>query len=64
MSAPSVKVEIGLDLGDNAPAAFRLDDATKGILDNTSFTLGGELFYDVSDRLSDVSIKRLSLIHI
>lgn len=58
MSAPSVKVEIGLDLGDNAPAAFRLDDATKGILDNTSFTLGGELFYDVSNRLSDVSIKR------
>lgn len=58
MSAPSVKVEIGLDLGDNAPGAFRLNDATKGVLDNTSFTLGGELFYDVSNRLSDVTIKR------
>lgn len=58
MPAPSVKVEIGLDLGDNAPGAFRLDDATKGVLDNTSFTLGGEIFYDVSSRLSDVSIKR------
>ena len=58
MSAPIVKVEIGLDLGDNAPAAFRLNDATKGVLDNTAFTLGGELFYDLSDRLSDVTIKR------
>jgi len=58
MPAPSVKVEIGLDLGDNAPGGFRLDDTTRGVLDNTSFTLGGELFYDVSDRLSDVSIKR------
>jgi hypothetical protein len=58
MSAPTIKVEIGLDLGDNAPGAFRLDDATRGALDNTNFTLGGEIFYDLSNRLSDVSIKR------
>ena len=58
MSAIDVKVEIGLDLGDNAPGAFRLDDELRGVLDNTNFTLGGELFYDLTDRLSSVSVKR------
>ena len=58
MSAIDVKVEIGLDLGDNAPGAFRLDDEVRGVLDNTNFTLGGELFYDLTDRLSSVSVKR------
>jgi len=58
VSAIDVKVEIGLDLGDNAPGAFRLDDEVRGVLDNTNFTLGGELFYDLTDRLSSVSVKR------
>jgi hypothetical protein len=58
MPAPAVKVELGLDLGDNSPQGFTLDDAVKGVLDNTSFILGGELFYDITDRLTSVSIKR------
>lgn len=58
MPAPAVKVELGLDLGDNSPQGFTLNDATKGVLDNTSFILGGELFYDISNRLASVSVKR------
>jgi len=58
MPASSVKVELGLDLGDRSPQGFKLDDATKGVLDGTSFVLAGELFYDISDRLSAVSVRR------
>jgi len=58
MPAPAVKVELGFDLGDRSPQGFTLDDAIRGLLDNTSFTLGGELFYDITDRLTSVSIKR------
>ena len=58
MPASSVKVELGLDLGDRSPQGFKLDDATRGVLDGTSFVLAGELFYDISDRLSAVSVRR------
>ena len=58
MPAPAIKVELGLDLGDNSPQGFTLDDAVRGVLDNTNFILGGELFYDISNRLASVSVKR------
>lgn len=58
MPAPAVKVELGLDLGDKSPQGFTLDNTTKGVLDNTNFILAGELFYDISDRLTSVTIKR------
>jgi len=58
MPAPTVKVELGVDLGDRSPQGFTLDDAIKGVLDNTSFILGGELFYDITERLTSVSVKR------
>lgn len=58
MPAPAVKVELGLNLGQADPFAFTLDDAVKGVLDNTSFTLGGERFFDISDRLIGTSVSR------
>lgn len=58
MSAPAMKVELGLDLGGNDPFAFRLDDAIKGVLDNTDFTLGGTKLFDISSRLVSVAIRR------
>ncbi|MFN9952987.1 MAG: hypothetical protein ACK55I_07790, partial [bacterium] len=48
----------GLNLGQADPFAFILDDAIKGVLDNTSFTLGGERFFDISDRLIATSTAR------
>jgi hypothetical protein len=58
MPAPAVKVELGLNLGQADPFGFTLDDAIKGVLDNTSFTLGGERFFDISDRLIATSTAR------
>jgi hypothetical protein len=58
MPAPAVKVELGLNLGNRDPVAFKLNDATRGVLDNTSFTLSGNRFFDISDRLIGTSISR------
>jgi hypothetical protein len=54
----SPKVEIGFDLGANTPTGFKLDDATRGVLDNTNYILAGELFYDISSRVQSVSVRR------
>ena len=58
MAAPDVKVELGLNLGQADPFAFLLDDAVKGVLDNTEFTLGGDRFFDISDRLVTTQVRR------
>jgi hypothetical protein len=58
VTAPSVKVELGLDLGQRDPLAFALDDVIKGVLDNTGFTLGGQRFFDISDRLVTTTVRR------
>jgi hypothetical protein len=58
VSAPSVKVELGLDLGNRDPNGFMLDNATRGVLDNTSFTLGGDRFFDISPRLVTTTVRR------
>ena len=58
MPAPAVKVELGINLGNRDPDAFVLNDATKGVLNNTSFTLGGDRFFDITDRLMAASTTR------
>lgn len=58
MTALDIKVEIGADFSDNSPLYFRLDDATKGKLDNTQFRLGGTFFFDITDRVQAVSTNR------
>lgn len=58
MADASITVELGLDLGNNSPIGFKLDDATRGVLDNTTYVLGGELFYDISPRVQVLSIGR------
>jgi hypothetical protein len=56
--APTVKVELGLNLGQGDPFSFVLDSPTKGLLDNTSFTLGGERFFDITNRLISATTSR------
>ena len=58
MPAPSVKVELGLNLGQGDPFSFQLDSPTRGLLDNTDFTLGGERFFDITSRLVTAQIRR------
>jgi hypothetical protein len=54
----AIKAEIGLDLGDETPIGFKLDDPIRGVLGNLEFVLGGTLFYDISNRLTSVSTRR------
>jgi hypothetical protein len=58
MPAPDVKVEFGFDLGQRDPFAFVLDNATRGVLDGEDFTLGGERYFDITDRLVTAQIRR------
>jgi len=58
MAIPVPLVEIGFDIvGTDAPF-FTLDDATKGLLDNTEFTLSGSLFYDVTEKVKSIAVRR------
>ena len=58
MSVPATTVELGFDLSGLGGAFFILDSAEQGVLDNTEFTLGGTLFYDVSEYVRSVSVSR------
>jgi hypothetical protein len=58
MPAPVVKVELGLDLGNRDPNAFKLDDPVRGVLDGTDYTLGGDRLFDITDRLIGASTNR------
>ena len=58
MPAPSVKVELGLNLGQSDPFGFKLDDVVRGVLNNTSYTLGGERYFDITPRLVTAQVRR------
>lgn len=59
MAVPTPLVEIGFDLTETGTGPFfRLDDPVKGKLDNTAWLLGGTLFYDVTDKVRSIAIKR------
>ena len=58
MAIPQPLVEIGFLLDDPAGDFAVLDDAVKGVLGSPIYVLGGELFYDVTDKVSDISITR------
>jgi hypothetical protein len=58
MSVPNTTVEIGFDLSSQGGPFFTLDDSVQGVLDNTQFTLGGTLFYDISEFLLGVQVAR------
>jgi hypothetical protein len=56
--APIVKVELGLNLGSRDPNAFILDNDPRGKLDSVTYTLGGDRFFDITDRLVSVETSR------
>jgi hypothetical protein len=51
-------VELGFDLPASVGPFFTLDDPVKGVLDNTSYFLSGVIFFDVTDRVRNFSIRR------
>lgn len=52
------KVEVGFDLTSGAGPFLTLDDPVSGKLDDPDWTLGGTLFYDITDRVRSFSISR------
>lgn len=59
MSVPTPKVEIGFDLTDSLTGPyFRLDDPIYGQLDYAPYGLGGTVFFDVTNKVRSVSIRR------
>lgn len=58
MAAPTVLVELGVNLGIRDPNAFVLDNVTRGQLDSVTYTLSGDKFYDITNRLLNVSTGR------
>lgn len=59
MTIPTPKVEIGFDiLSSGIGPYFYLDDAIKGVLDNTEYVLAGTLFFDVTEKVKSISIQR------
>ena len=58
MGLPTKTVEIGFDLTSIGGPFFTLDDPVQGVLDNTGFTLGGTLFYDVTDYVVNINSNR------
>jgi hypothetical protein len=55
---PSQKVEIGFDLVLPTGPFFTLDDVTKGVLDNTTYTLAGFQYYDITQYVTDIEVTR------
>ena len=58
MPVPATVVEIGFDISGLGGPFFLLDDPVAGVLDNTEYLLGGELFYDVTEFVRAVSVRR------
>jgi len=58
MALPTKTVEIGFDLSSGGGPFFTLDDPVAGLLDNTNFTLGGTLFYDVTSYVVSIDSTR------
>jgi hypothetical protein len=55
MTLPTTTVEIAFNSPFNS---FTLDDATKGVLDNTAFTLGGDVLTDITSFVRGVNVRR------
>lgn len=58
MAKPTVKVELEVDENADLVPFFTLDDAVAGVLDNTTYPLGGLTFFDVTEYVASVSTSR------
>lgn len=55
---PDQLVEIGFDLVLPTGPFFTLDDPVKGVLDNTTYTLAGFQYYDITNYVTSIQVTR------
>lgn len=58
MAKPDLKVELEIDETAALLPFFTLDDPVSGVLDNTTYPLGGLTFYDVTQYVAGVTSRR------
>lgn len=58
MAQLDTKVELGFDLQSGVGPFLTLDDPVSGRLDDPDWTLGGTIFYDVTEYVKSVSVAR------
>jgi len=59
MTAAVLKVEVGFDLLESPIGPFlRLNEPVAGKLNSPDYRLGGAIFYDITDRVRDITISR------
>ena len=58
MSIPPLKVELGLNAISSNVSFFTLNDKTRGVLDNATYTLGGTVYFDVTSQVKSLTISR------
>jgi hypothetical protein len=58
MAIPQPLVEIGFDVVGANANLLTLDDPIKGKLDDPAYPLGGQIFYDVTNSVKSVAIRR------
>ena len=58
MTMPVEKVEVGFDLTSGTGPFITLDDPVSGVLESPDWTLGGTIFYDITDRVKSFNVSR------
>lgn len=58
MATPTISVQLSLDASSYGNTFFVLDNATRGVLDGTTYKLGGEFYTDITAYVKDISISR------
>lgn len=54
----ATKIEVGFELTSGDAPYFRLNDPVKGKLDNADYRLAGPIWIDITNKVSNVNIKR------
>ena len=57
-TSPAISVQLSLDAASYGNSYFILDKATRGVLDNTTYTLGGEFYTDITTQVLSLNINR------
>ena len=58
MAIPTLSVQLSLDASSYGNTFFTLDSATRGVLDGTTYKLGGEFYTDITSYAQTISVNR------